>query len=115
MSNMMAVLINGIAQIEFDRDKPLSDYQLTYLDEMDRKMEEGIDIDGEAVSSPELHQKIQFVTANMISAIKADNEEMTSALCSYLATRMPDLKQIKITEENEGMSVDMVFDQEYKG
>lgn len=115
MSNIMAVLINGIAQIEFDRDKPLSDYQLTYLDEMDRKMEEGIDIDGEAVSSPELHQKIQFVTANMISAIKADNEAMISALCSYLATRMPDLKQIKITEENEGMSVDMVFDQEYKG
>lgn len=115
MSNIMAVLINGIAQIEFDRDKQLDDYQLTYLDEMDRKMEKGIDIDGEAVSSPELHQKIQFVTANMISAIKADNEAMTSALCSYLATRMPDLKQVKITEENEGMSVDMVFDQEYKG
>lgn len=115
MSNMMAVLINGIAQIEFDRDKPLNDYQLTYLDEMDKKMDGGIDIDGELVSSPELHQKIQFVTANMISAIKADNEAMTSALCSYLATRLPDLKQIKITEEGEGMSVDMVFDQEYKG
>lgn len=115
MSNMMAVLINGIAQIEFDRDKSLDDYQLTYLDEMDRKMDGGIDIDGETVSSPELHQKIQFVTANMISAIKADNEAMTSALCSYLATRLPDLKQIKITEVDEGMSVDMVFDQEYKG
>jgi hypothetical protein len=115
MSNMMAVLINGIAQIEYDRDKSLNDYQMTYLDEMDKKMDNGINIDGEMIASPELNQKIQFVTANMLAAIKADNEAMTSALCSYLATRLPDLKQIKVNEEAEGMSIDMVFDEEYKG
>jgi hypothetical protein len=115
MSNMMAVLIDGIAQLEYDRDKPLNDYQLAYLDEMDRKMDAGIDIDGESLSSPNLNQRIQFVTANMLAAIKADNESMTSALCSYLAMRLPELKQIKVYEENGGMSIDMVFDEEYKG
>jgi hypothetical protein len=112
---MMAVLIDGIAQLEYDRDKPLNDYQLAYLDEMDRKMDAGIDIDGESLSSPNLNQRIQFVTANMLAAIKADNESMTSALCSYLAMRLPELKQIKVYEENGGMSIDMVFDEEYKG
>lgn len=115
MSNIMAVLINGIAQLEYDRDKALTDYQLTYLDEMDRKMDAGIDIDGETIKSPELNQKIQFITANMLSAIKSDNEGMTSALCTYLATRLPDLKQIKVVDEEGDMSVDMVFDEEYKG
>ena len=115
MSNIMAVLINEIAQLEYDRDKPLTDYQLTYLDEMDKKMDNGINIDGEIIASPELNQKIQFITANMINAIKEDNGGMTSALCTYLAERLPDLKQIKIKEEGEEMSIDMIFDEEYKG
>jgi len=115
MSNIMAVLINGIAQLEYDRNKALSDYQLAYLDEMDRKMDGGINIDGENIESPELNQKIQFVTANMLSAMKADNEGLTSALCSYLASRLPDLKQVRIVEEAGDMSIDMVFDEEYKG
>ena len=115
MSNIMAVLINGIAQLEYDRDKALTDYQLTYLEKMDKKMDAGINIDGEIIESPELNQKIQFVVANMLSAMKSDNEGVTSSLCTYLATRLPDLKQIKIEEQDEGVSIDMVFDEEYKG
>ena len=115
MSNIMAVLINGIAQLEYDRNKALTDYQLTYLDKMDKKMDAGIDIDGEMIKSPELNQRVQFVVANMLSAMKSDNEGVTSSLCTYLATRLPDLKQIKIDEQEEGVSIDMVFDEEYKG
>lgn len=115
MNNIMAVLINGIAQLEYDRNKALTDYQLTYLDQMDKKMDQGISIDGENIESPGFNQKIQFVTANMLSAIKSDNEGMTSALCTYLATRLPDLKQVKVIEEGDDMSIDLVFDEGYKG
>ena len=115
MSNIMAVLINGIAQLEYDRDKALTDYQLTYLDKMDKKMDGGINIDGEMIESPELNQRVQFVVANMLTAMKSDNEGVTSSLCTYLAIRLPDLKQIQISEENEEMTINMVFDEEYKG
>ena len=111
----MAVLINGIAQLEYDRDKPLTDYQLTYLETMDKKMDEGIAIDGETINSPELNHKVQFVAANMLSAMKSNDEGMTSALCTYLATSLPDLKQVLIQEEGEAVSIDLVFDQNYKG
>ena len=115
MSDIMAVLINGIAQLEYERDKALTDYQLTYLDSMDKKMDEGISIDGETIDAPELNQKVQFVAANMLSALKSNDEGMTSALCTYLATRLPDLKQVLILEEGEEVSIDLVFDQNYKG
>lgn len=115
MSNIMAVLINGIAQLEYDRDKALTDYQLTYLDKMDSKMDAGINIDGEMIESPELNQKIQFVVANMLTAMKQDDAGVTSSLCTYLATRLPDLKQIQISEEGEAITINMVFDEEYKG
>jgi len=115
MNNIMAVLINGIAQLEYDRDKALTDYQLTYLDKMDKKMDAGINIDGEMIESPELNQRVQFVVANMLTAMKSDNEGVTSSLCTYLATRLPDLKQIQISEENEEVTINMVFDEDYKG
>ncbi len=115
MSHFMAVLINGVAQLEYDRNKPLTDYQATYLDKMDQQMaEEGVIIDGVNIPNPELNQKIQFVSANLLEAMRSDNEGLTSALCSYLATRLPDLKQVKITDDAEGgVCIDMVFDEDY--
>ena len=64
---------------------PLTEYQVAYLDDMDKKMDDGIDIDGEKIASPELNQKVQFITANLVSAITEDNEGMTIAMCTYLA------------------------------
>jgi hypothetical protein len=116
MNNIMAVLLNDIAQLEYDRDRPLSDYQETYLNSMDEKMDQqGIDIDGKRIENPDTNQKIQFVAANLLSAMKNDNEGLTSALCTYLATRIPDLKQIKYTDKDGDVTIDLVFDEDYKG
>ena len=115
MSNMMAVLLNGVAQLEYDRDVPLTDYQRTYLDKMDKKMDDGIEVDGKRLENPDENEKAQFVVANLLSAMKADNAGLTSALCTYIADGMPDLKQL-IIEENDGeVSIDFVFDEVYKG
>jgi hypothetical protein len=114
MSNpMMAVLLNGIAQIEYDRTKPLPAYQGAYLDKMDRKMDEGIEIDGQLIPKPDLGQRSQFVAANLVHAIKTDNEAVAAAMSTYLAVRMTDLKQVRIKEENEDISIELVFDEDY--
>ena len=113
MSDLMAVLLNGIAQLEYDREKPLSEYQLTYLDKMDSKMAAGVEIGEDKITEPDENQRAQFVAANLYHAIKNEDEAMCSALCSYLATRLPELKQVKL-EDNEGdVTIELVFDQEY--
>ena len=113
MSNLMAVLLNGIAQIEYDRSKSLPGFQDAYLDKMDRKMDAGIDIDGRQISKPDLGQRAQFVAANLLHAIKTDNEAVAAAMCTYLATRMSDLKQVKIKEQGENFSIELDFEQAY--
>lgn len=113
MSDVFAVLLNGIAQLEYDRNKALSDYQQAYLDSMDSKMDAGISIDGEVIENPDINQRVQFVTANLLNAMKSGEEGMTSALCSYIATRLPDLKQIKIDDSEAGVTINLVFDEEY--
>lgn len=113
MSNLMAVLLNGIAQIEYDRRKPLPDHQAAYLEQMDRRMDEGIEADGSVIEEPDRLQRAQFVAGNLAHAIKTGNEELAAAMTTYLAVRLADLKQVKIREEGEGFAIELVFDEEY--
>ena len=114
MSTTMAVLLNGVAQVEYDRGKSLPDYQGAYLDKMDRKMEtEGIDVDGEHILAPDLGQKAQVVAANLAHAIVTDNEAQVAAMTTWLAVRMPDLEQVKLREEEGGFAIELDFEQTY--
>jgi hypothetical protein len=113
MNNLMAILLNGIAQIEYDRNKPLPDYQGAYLDTMDKKMDAGIEIDGQSFPKPDLGQRAQFVAANLTHAIRTNDEATAAAMCTYLAVRLPDLKQVKIKEEGDGFSIELDFNQDY--
>ena len=113
MSNLLGVLIDGIAQLEYDRDKPLPDHQAVYLDKMDERMKLGIEIGNEIIENPDINQCAQFIAANLLNALQTGNEEMSAALCTWLANRLPDLKQIKYDKDGEQVSIDLVFDEDY--
>lgn len=114
MHNMMAVILNGVAQLEYDRDKPLPPHQELYLDKMDQQMDEGIQLGDELVPQPDLGQRAQFVAGNLAHAILNDQESAASALCTYLANRLPDLKQVKIDNSSGDIAIELVFDEDYK-
>lgn len=114
MSQIMAVLLNGIAQIEFNRDRPLPAHQGAYLEKMDRRMDEqGVDIDGQRIASPDLGQKAQLIAGNLVHAIRTDNEAQAAAMTTWLAVRMPDLKQVKIRETDGNFEIELDFEQDY--
>jgi len=113
MSNVMAVLLDGVAQLEYDRDKLLPDHQAAYLDKMDEKMAQGISIGDEETKNPDINQRAQFVVANLLHALKTDDEQVAGAMCSYLALRLPDLKQVKINEHNGDVSIEFDYENEY--
>jgi len=114
MSNMMAVFLNGIAQLEYDRNKLMPDHQAAYLDKMDAKMDAGIFLDGEMIANPDLNQRTRFAAANLASALKNNDESMAAAMCSYMAIRMPELKQVKIEDDDGEISIELIFDEEYR-
>ena len=104
----MDVLLNGVAQLEYDRDKPLTDLQKTYLSNMSSKMDAGIEIGGQFIENPKDSEKVQFVVANLLVAMKSDSAGLSSALCTYLADTMPELKQIKIDEADGEVSIEFI-------
>ena len=38
---------------------------------------------------------------------------MAAAMTSWLATRLPELKQVKFNDSNGDMEIDLVFDEDY--
>ncbi len=112
-NNILAVILDGIAQLEYNRNKTLPDHQALYLDKMDQKMDTGIQVGDSNIPNPDLNQRAQFVAANLANAIINNDEAMSSALCSYLANRIPELKQIKLLNNAGEITINLVFDEEY--
>jgi hypothetical protein len=113
-NKLMAILLNGVAQIEFDRSKELSDFQKDYLNNMDAKMDQGIVLADATLNNPDVMERVKFVAGNLLHAIKGDDEASAAAFSSYIGTRMPDLKQVRMTDINDEISIELVFDQEYR-
>jgi len=114
MSDKVAVLVNGQAEIEFDRNKPLTELQNTYLDKMDQEMDKGIHLSGEAIARPDQIQRAKFVANALLESIQSEDEPRIAATCSWLAVRLPELKQVRADLKEDSFSIDLVFDQEHK-
>jgi hypothetical protein len=114
MNNIMAVFLNGIAQLEYDRDRLLPDHQAAYLDKMDAKMDAGILLGNETIKEPDQNQRTQFAAANLAHALHAEDEAVAAAMCSYLAIRLPELKQVVIKDDEEEISIEFIFDEHYR-
>ena len=80
MSDMMIVLVNGEALIEYDRSRPLSGKQQEYLDLMDQKMDTGIKLGSEMVVTPSQQQRAQYVAFTLLSGINQDDEAVIAAM-----------------------------------
>ena len=112
--DLMAVFLNGVAQLEYDRKKPLSEFQTDYLVNMDNKMDAGIQLGEEVLDNPEVVERVKFVAGNLLHAMKSNDESSCAAFCAYMATRMPDLKQVKMADLNHEVPIELVLDQEYR-
>jgi len=113
MDNKLIVVINGKPFVEYDRSKRLPGHQRQFLDKMDLDMDAGISLMGQEIDEPDTVQRAQFIAIHLVMAAVEGNDGKISAMCAYLATRLPDLKQIKAKEKSGEYELELVFDQEY--
>jgi hypothetical protein len=113
MSNILTIVMNGESQVEYDRNKPLAGPQRDFLDKMDTSMDAGIALGDVEIKSPSALQRAQFVALQLVSAIRASDEQRTAAMLAYLANRIPELKQVRATSKDQDVGFDFVFDKDY--
>jgi hypothetical protein len=114
MSQLLVVLVDDQVLIEFDHAKPVPDNQLAYLDQMDRRMDDGIELQGEFIADPNEEQRAKFVAQNMAILLGEGQDQAAVAMCTYLGVRRPALKQVKISSTSAGISVDLDHENSYE-
>lgn len=112
--NKLHAIVNGVAILEYDRGKPVPGHQRQYIDNMDKTMDEGIQLGDDHITNPNPMQKAQFVANSLINALYKENYAIATAMCTYLAKRIPDLKQVKAVSSDEATNIELVFDRDYE-
>lgn len=111
---MLVVVINNVKMLEYDRSKRLTGVQRRFLDEMDAQMVDGIKLGEEVIENPKILQRCQYVANTLVNAVLAEKDPLSAATCSYLATRLPNLQQVRAYSSEDGTSIELVFDRSYK-
>jgi len=112
MPSKLRVVLNGSEVYEYEKNTRHPGKQRELLDNMDLDMDEGIDIDGEFISTPDKQQRAQYVAMSLLYGVQMKSEGLVSAACGYLVTRLPDLKQIRAVENEEVVTMELIFDEE---
>ena len=106
----LAVIVNGEETLLYDRSVELPAKQKDYLQMLDQRLDKGIEYQGEFINTPDAVERARFVASELIDALYDDKAAISSACCAWLATRLPDLRQVKSRYVEENLKIELVFD-----
>jgi hypothetical protein len=130
--NKLLVIFNKEPVLEFDRNKPLPGKQRQYLDRMDERMNQGIQLGDTFIENPNPLQRAQFVANSLVNALLKQDFNQAIAMCTFLGNRMPELQQIQcegtegegakdssekdVTSKGKdgGISIEFIYDRSYE-
>lgn len=112
--SILAVVVNEQLVMEYHRSVELDDNRSRYLMTLDDKFDEGIELAGETIPRPSVYQRAQCITMSLLEGLMHKEEQITSASLAWLATRLPDLKQVVAVINPQGTNFELVFDREYR-
>ncbi len=109
----LAIVINGALIMKFDRGQRLPGLERRTLEDIDKHLDEGIMVAGVRMIDPDPVVRAQYIANYMIAALLDDQDKKAAAMCSWLATRIPDLQQVRAIENEEGSKMELIFDKSY--
>jgi hypothetical protein len=112
--SILAIVVNDQLTLQFDRDKPLPDHHQQYLDRLDAKFDQGIELQGERIADPTIEQRSKFMALSLMEGIMYQEDDKAAASMAWLATRLPELKQVDAKVDVQGTQFELIFDREYK-
>ena len=111
-SHTLQVLLNEKVVLEFDRTKTIPDIQLEYLNNIDSRLDAGIQMGDEVIIASKQLEKSQFVANSMVNSLLKDDFNQAIAMCTYLGNRIKNLKQVVCVgnDDHEGIKIEFVYD-----
>ena len=109
----LVVVLNSNKVIEYRRDRALTERQTRDLENTEIKMQSGIQVGNEFIDDPSEQDKAIFMANQLVLALENNHEPVIAISCAYLATRYPDLLQVRAVLENGSYSIQLINDEIY--
>jgi len=111
---LLAIIVNDQLMMQYDRDKSLPESQQHYLSKLDEKFDRGIELQNENIDNPTIEHRAKFMALSLMEGIIYQEDNKAAASMAWLATRLPDLQQVKAIVDENGTQFDLIFDREYQ-
>ncbi len=109
MNNDLILYLNGQACLEATRSGGVPGHVRAWLARLDADMDDGIELDDGPVAAPDVQQRGQFVLARLLAALGEGKTDFARSLLFYLATRWPELRAIRVTEDASNWTAELDF------
>lgn len=106
---MLEIVVNGETVLSFDPNTRYPGHQRQFMDTMDLDMDEGFELEGVHISSPDNIQRAKYVAMSLFVALQKNNKEMANSMGAYLVNRLPDLKQVRAIDSGNEVEMDLLF------
>lgn len=112
--NKLAIVVNDQLMLEYDRDVTLPQHQQAHLKQLDNRFDQGIELQGEFLDSPDLQQRARYMALSLMEGIMYNEDAKAAVSMAWLATRMTELKQVVAIVNDKGTQFELIFDEEYR-
>ncbi len=124
MSTDLVVVVNDQLMLQYDRSKELPEHQQQHLQKLDGKFDQGIELQGHFIAQPDVEngsdisrlgeQRAKYMALSLMEGIIYQEDAKAAVSLAWLATRLPDLKQVKAIVDDQGTHFDLIFDRAYQ-
>ena len=88
--------------------QPLPGRLRRFLDEMDRDMQNGVQLGDHWVESPSDFQKQQYIAMYLVNALEKKDNEQVQTLSFYLSSRDEFLGEVKVTQQDDLFNLKLI-------
>ncbi len=96
MDRTLEIIQDGEPLLHFECAATLSALQRRQLAQLDQRLDQGFELDGERIGYPDRDQRVRFVPA-------------VRGLCTWLGQRVPELSAIRIHTRAEELEVELDY------
>lgn len=107
MTRTLEIIQDGASLLRFQCGATLPALQRRQLAQLDLRLDQGFELDGEWIARPDRDQRMHFVIGQLLHALRRGEVPAVRGLCTWLGQRVPELSAIRIHTRAEELEVEL--------
>jgi hypothetical protein len=109
MDRTLEIIQDGESLLHFECGATLSALQRRQLAQLDQRLDQGFELDGERIARPDRDQRMRFVIGQLLRVLQRGEAPALRGLCTWLGQRVPELSAIRINTEGDVLEVELEY------